>query len=248
MEIFEIILLVFVGILSGFLNVVAGGGSLITLPLMIFLGLPPSVANGTNRVAILTQNIFAVSNFSRKGIYEYPLSLYLGVSSVMGSVIGAKLAVDIDEHIFNRIIAFVMVVVAFFIARKRNPEQDGTPLLHFKNRLAGIIVFFLLGIYGGFLHAGIGFLIILALTKIHRFSLVKSNSIKVTVALIYTIPALLVFILNDSVDWMVGIVLAIGTALGGMLGSHFSIKGGDKWIKIILVISIIGMAIKLWFF
>ena len=236
------------GVVSGFVNVVAGGGSLLTLPLMIFMGLPPAVANGTNRIAITAQNIFAVSNFVRKGIYEYPYSLYLGVSSVLGSLIGANLAVDIDEKLFNRIVALVMILVAILIICKRKVKTDDCVQIQKKQLILGIIAFFFLGIYGGFLHAGIGFLIILALTRINHFPLAKANAIKVVVALIFTIPALVVFMYNDLVNWYVGITLAIGTSIGGYLGSHFTIKSGEVWIKLILVIAIIGMAIKLWFF
>ncbi|MGQ1892014.1 sulfite exporter TauE/SafE family protein [Thermophagus sp. OGC60D27] len=248
MDALEILLLVLAGILSGFVNVVAGGGSLLTLPLMIFMGLPSGVANGTNRIAIIAQNVFAVSNFARKGIYEFPYSLYLGAAAVVGAIIGANLAVDIDEKAFNRFLALVMVGAAFFIVRRKQNTISDNANISSKQLVSGLLVFFLLGIYGGFLHAGIGFLIILALTKINHFSLMKANSIKVFVALVYSIPAVGVFLFNGMVDWKVGITLAVGTSLGGILGSHLNMKGGEKWIKIILVLAIIGMAIKLWFF
>jgi uncharacterized membrane protein YfcA len=111
MEFTEALIVIAAGIVAGFLNVVAGGGSLITLPLLIFLGLPSAVANATNRIAIVGQNIFAVAGFRSKGINTWPYSLYLGISALFGAIVGAKIAVDIDDKLFNRILSIVMILV-----------------------------------------------------------------------------------------------------------------------------------------
>ncbi|NOU59717.1 sulfite exporter TauE/SafE family protein [Marinifilum caeruleilacunae] len=249
MEYFEPIFIVVAGIFAGFLNVVAGGGSLITLPLLIFLGLPPTIANGTNRIAILAQNSFAVAKFNKDGVSSYPYSIYLGLSALSGSVLGALLVVDLDEQLFKRILSIVMIGVAallFFNSKAANLVKGEK--MAFKNQLWGVISFFFIGIYGGFLHAGIGFIIILALTKLNGFSLVKTNSIKVTVALVYTIAAVAVFVYKDAISWKYALILATGNSLGGYLGSVFSVKKGDGWIKGILLVTIVALAIKLWFF
>lgn len=240
--------LVLAGVGAGFINVVAGGGSLITLPLMIFMGLPPNIANGTNRVALFAQNVVAVTNFNSKGVASKQYSILIGAMALLGAIIGAYIAVDIPEKLFNRILSVVMVVVAVLIFVKPSFQHDYAERLGQKHKTLGAIAFFFIGIYGGFLHAGIGFIIMLALVKINRFSLVKTNSVKVTVALIYTVAALVVFIWQDMIDWKVGAILAIGNATGGWLGSTFSIKKGDVWIKRILLVAISVMAIKLWVF
>ncbi len=236
------------GIFAGFINVVAGGGSLLTLPLMIFFGLSPAVANGTNRIGIIGQNIVAVSNFSRKGVFVYPFSIYAGLIAVAGSIIGSFLAIDMDDKIFNRILAVVMVAVAFLMFVKQNPIVDNLKQGVIKNQAISLVSFFFLGIYGGFIHVGIGFFVILVLTRINQFSLLMANSIKVFVALLFSISSVIVFILNDAVNWKVGVMLAAGTSLGGFLGSHFSMKKGEIWIKRILILAIGVMAVKLWFF
>lgn len=249
MELLEPILIVVAGIFAGFLNVVAGGGSLITLPLLIFLGLPPTIANGTNRIAILAQNSFSVAKFNQKGVGSYPYSLYLGLSALIGSTLGAFLVVDIDEVVFKRILSIVMICVAFLILfNTKASELAKGEKMEFKNQMWGVISFFFIGIYGGFLHAGIGFIIILALTKLNGFSLVKTNSIKVTVALVYTIAAVGVFIYKDAINWKYALVLAVGNSIGGYLGTVFSVSRGDKWIKGILLVTIVVLAVKLWFF
>lgn len=245
----ELILLVIIGFITGIINIMAGGGSLLTLPMLIFLGLPPSVANGTNRVAILIQNIFSTAGFRSKGITTFPYSIYFGISAMFGAIIGAQIAVDIKGEVFNKILAIVMLfVVVFLVFNRKTKMEDYVERITGKHLWISIIVFFFIGIYGGFIQAGTGFLMLLALSGINQFSLVKSNAIKVIVALIYTTSALIIFILNDQVNWKYGLILAIGNASGGWLASRWSVKKGDGIVKIFLIVMVIIMAIKLWFF
>lgn len=248
--IIESTLIVTVGFVSGFINTVAGGGSLISLPVLIFMGMPGAVANGTNRVAILSQNIFAVTGFNSKGVkLPFPYSLYLGLASLIGGFIGAKLAVDIDDVLFNRILAVIMILVVLnlvFESRSKRTLQEEK--LDFKSKAIGLGSFFLLGIYGGFIQAGIGFLVIAVLTKIHHFGLVKTNYIKVFAAIVYTGVAVLVFALDNKIVWITGLILAVGQGIGGWYASRWSVDKGEVWIKRVMVIAVIGLAIKLWFF
>ncbi|GJM30933.1 MAG: UPF0721 transmembrane protein [Cyclobacteriaceae bacterium] len=249
MELTDALIVVTAGIVAGFLNVVAGGGSLITLPLLIFLGLPSAVANATNRIAIVGQNIFAVAGFQSKGIGSWPYSLYIGISALLGAIIGAKIAVDIEDKLFNRILSIVMILVAVAIMlRPLKSSGDQEERLDRKHQILGIISFFGVGIYGGFIQAGVGFIMIPLLTGINRFSLVKTNSVKVFVALIYSLAALSVFIVEDVLNWGVGLTLALGNAIGGWLGSRWSVAKGDVWIRRVLIVAIIGLSVKLWFF
>ncbi|HMP98850.1 MAG TPA: sulfite exporter TauE/SafE family protein [Cyclobacteriaceae bacterium] len=250
MEIYEYLLIIIIGFAAGFLNTVAGGGSLISLPILIFLGLPSVVANATNRVAILFQNIFAVGGFRSKGVdLPMPYSLYLALVSLFGGFIGAKLAINIDDELFNRILAVIMIGVVLSIAfdsRKKNGVQEERMTV--KAQVLGIISFFFLGIYGGFIQAGIGFLVIAGLRYINRMSLVKINYIKVFAALIYTGVAVAVFAWEGKIHWFIAMILSIGQALGGWIASRWSVDKGDVWIKRVLVAAVIILAIKLWFF
>jgi len=243
----EILYLIFIGFVAGVINTVAGGGSLLTLPMLIFLGLPPNVANGTNRIAILIQNIFGTAGFKSKGISTYPYSLYLGIAALFGSLIGAQIAVDIKGETFNKVLAVVMLLVVAFMVVKPKNLQNLTERITGKYLWLGIIVFFFIGIYGGFIQAGTGFFILIALTSINRFSLVKSNAAKTVVVLVYTIAALAVFVYHDKVNWQYGLTLAIGNASGAWIGSRWSVKKGDNLVRIFLIIIVIIMAIKLWF-
>jgi len=249
MQIYEYVLIIGVGLFAGFLNVVAGGGSLITLPILIFLGLPAPIANATNRVALIFQNVSAVSGFHSKGIKVTKYSLYLGLAAIPGAVIGAIVSTKLEGELFNRIIAIVMIgviIITFFSPNKNitsSPEKmDG------KHQIIGAITFFFIGLYGGFIQAGVGFLIMAAVTNINHMSLVKTNAIKVFVVFFYTVAALAVFIWKGVIYWEYGLSLAIGNSTGAWLTSRWSVKVPEKIIKRILAITVTGLAIKLWFY
>lgn len=242
-------LLVLVGFTVGFINTIAGGGSLLALPFLIFIGLPSNIANGTNRVAIVVQTAMATAGFKSKGVSTFPFNIYLGISAFLGSIIGAYIAVDVTGELFNRILAMVMIAVVFIIIF--SPKMS---VLYVEERLTGkylwlgVIIFFFFGIYGGFINAGLGFLMMLFLHYVNRMSLVRSNATKVVVVFIYMLSALAVFALNDKVNWRIGLILAIGNGSGAWLASRVSVKKGDGFIKIFLVVMVVIMAIKLWFF
>ncbi len=245
----ELILLVFIGIVTGVINTLAGGGSLLTLPMLIFLGLPPSVANGTNRIAILIQSIVTNAGFRSKGINTYPFSIYFGISATIGAIIGAQLAIEIDGDLFNKILAIIMVVVvAYLVLNRKSRMEDVIERVSGKHLWISIILFFFVGIYGGFIQAGVGFLMLLVLSGVNRFSLVKSNALKIVITGIYTVFAVIIFIINDKMNWEYGLILAFGNAIGGWFASRWSVKKGDGLVKIFLVIMVTIMAIKLWFF
>lgn len=246
MEIDKIIILFTSGLISGLINTVAGGGSLITLPIMIFLGIPPTIANGTNRVQLIFQNIFAVYGFKTKGISNFEFSSFLAFSALIGSIFGAYIAIDFPEELFKKLLSIIMLLVLVSIFYNSNNLSEISSKI--KNKWASIILFFFIGVYGGFIHAGVGFLMLVVLTKINKIKISHSNSIKVFVALIFSTTAILVFIAEEKINWIYGINLGIGSAIGGWIASRWSYDKSDKTLKYILSIIIFGMSIKLWFF
>lgn len=249
MEALDFLLLIGTGLAAGFINVVAGGGSLISIPVLIFMGLPPAVANASNRVGIISQNVFGIWGFKSKGVSTFPYSLYLGISACLGALIGAFYSVRLEDELFNKIISVIMIIVIMLIifGRKKSDtaREERTDT---KSIVGGIVAFFFIGIYGGFIQAGVGFLIMGALTSINRYSLVKTNSAKVWVVFIYTLVSLAVFVWEEVIDWKYGLILAAGNAAGGWIASRWSVKKGDKWIKRFLMVVVIGLAVKLWFY
>lgn len=249
MEFQEILLLVGAGLFAGVINTLAGGGSLITMPLLIFMGLPPVEANASNRVALFVQNVFTVQGFRSKGVFLFPYSMWVAISATLGAIIGAKIAIDISGDLFRRILAVVMVMVMVltvlkpYLTRKIDVEDFA------KGKVAlSVFLFFFVGIYGGFIQAGVGFLVIAVLTNIHGLGMAKTNSVKVFAILIYTIFALIVFFIEDKIRWEYGLILAVGNATGGWLASRWSVGKDDKWIRMFLIVTVVALAIKLWFF
>ena len=234
-----------VGSVAGFVNVNAGGGSTLTLPTLIFLGLDSALANGTNRVAILIQNLFAVSSFHRQKVHQFNESLKLAYITLPGAIIGAIVSIRVDDEWFQRILAIVMIgiVITMFIPRTKNTYVDEVSAAEHKWLI--YVVLFFIGFYGGFIQVGVGFLFMAALYHILKINLVAVNMHKVFIVLIYTIPSLAVFVFSGNVNWSFGLSLAGGNALGAWYGARASVKGGDKLIRQVLALAIILMAAKL---
>ncbi len=243
-EIYALLILFAVGNIAGFINVTAGGGSTLSVPVLIFLGLDAAVANGTNRVAICIQNISAVYSFKREKYRQFKLSAKLALLTLPGSIAGAFLAIDISNSLFEKILGIVMIgiIVSMILPRpKRAP--DNTESKEFTWPV--VLSMFLIGFYGGFIQVGVGFLLMAALNQLLRFDLVHVNMHKVFIVLIYTIPALLIFVFTGNVRWSFGLSLAAGNALGGWWAAKVSVKKGERLIKTVLVIAILIMSLKL---
>ena len=248
-SIFEGFLLIIVGFFAGIINTLAGGGSLFTLPVLIFLGLPPSVANGTNRIVIVIQSLGGTLGYQSKKINTFPFPIYLGVSASIGSLIGAQIALQLDGAIFNRILAVIMLIVGLLILIRQNLLSSNLPeRLTGKYLIYAVLGFFIIGIYGGFINAGIGIVIMIFLNRLNRLSLVKTNATKVLVVMIYTTVALIFFAFNDAVNWKLGLLMALGTLFGAWWASRWSVRKGDRVIRIAMLLAIFIMSIKLWFF
>ncbi len=249
-EWYQYLLLAMVGFLVGFLNTLAGGGSLLSLPILIFLGLPPSVANGTNRIAVLVQGIANVAGYKSKGMEVSSRFIwYLSATATVGTLIGSKLAIEIDDRLFNRILAVVMLLMVLLMIFQPKTSVSGlTERITGKYNFWGMVAFFFIGIYGGFIQAGTGIFMLLALSSINRMTLMKSNIIKAVVMLAYTTGAVILFGLSGKLNWEIGLTLASGQALGGWITSRWSVDKGDGIVKILIIIVITAMSVKLWFF
>jgi uncharacterized membrane protein YfcA len=246
---FDILILVGAGLFAGFVNTMAGGGSLLTLPLLIFLGLPPATANGTNRIAIMVSASSATLGFRSKNINTFPLSIYLGIAAFFGALIGSRIAVEIDGLLFNKILAIIMIVVVVLMVFKPSYKAD---LLQArttgKTLMWSMVAFFFIGIYGGFINAGIGFIIMLFLNYVNKLDLVRVNATKVTLVLIYTTAALATFIFSGHINLKYGIALAVGNAAGAFFASRYAVKKGEGVIKTVMMVMVVAMSVKLWFF
>ncbi len=241
-EIPKILLLYTTGVFTGFMNVMAGGGSAIILPLLIFLGLDGALANGTNRVAIFIQNISAILSFRQEKVHSFRHSTIMSLFALPGAILGAFLAVHINNALFHKILGIVMIGIMITIVLPKKKIKFSENPKH-----AWLIYPAMVGIgfYGGFIQVGVGFILMAALQNILKIDLVKVNMHKVFVIFFYTIPALAVFILTGNVRWEYGLALAAGNATGAWFSAKVAVKKGEKVVRIVLMVAILIMSAKL---
>ncbi len=230
-------LLVMAGILVGFINTLAGSGSLISLPLLMYLGLPANIANGTNRVAIMLQSMVGTASFRQKKVITIREGIWLSVPAVIGSVIGAILAVDMNEQMMRKAIGVLMIVMFFLLILKPEAWIRGhAGKLSAKPTFWQILIFFGIGLYGGFIQAGVGFFLLAGLVMGAGMNLVKANGYKNLIVALYTPFALVVFIFNGQVNWVIGLTLAAGNMIGAWMAAKVAVERGAKFIRIVLLV------------
>ena len=238
----EILILFGVGLLAGVINVMAGGGSSLTLPALIFIGLDSTVANGTNRIGILLQSVSATLSYRKAKISELEKSMRLSLLTLPGALLGALVSLKISNEWFDRILGIVMIgiIVSMLVPQKFEVITSGEK----KSKLI-YPVMFAIGFYGGFIQVGVGFLIMAALYHLLRMDLIRVNMHKVFITMLFTVPALLIFIWTGNVNWVFGLCLAAGNSIGGWWAARISLKGGEKAVRYVMVIAIFIIALKL---
>ena len=248
MEIWQYTILLLVGIVVGFVNVMAGGGSLLTIPIMLFMDVPAPVANGTNRIAILAQMATAVVAFFRNGYSDFKLSLTLSLAALPGAIAGAYIGTSLEGVWFNRILAVIMLAVMLVMATQKQtgaytrapPQKPRLALAH--------ILMAILGIYGGFIQVGVGFLFMPILNKTLGLDMVRANMHKSFIITFYTTAALIVFAWQVEIFWILGLCLAVGTSIGAWLSAQVQVSQGERIIKLVLNTVLALIIIKLLFF
>lgn len=236
------------GAVAGFINTLAGSGSLVTLPMLIFMGLPPTVANGTNRIGVIFQNIVGMSKFHKSGHLDLDMSKPLIIPMILGAIVGSLIAVDLDEQMMTHAIAGVMILMLGVILMKpkqwlrEQADSSGKP----KGPLTSLL-FFVIGVYGGFIQAGVGVFLLAGMVLRCGFTVVQSNGIKLLLVLVFSVPALILFQINGQVHWPLGCLMAVGQGAGAWLAAHFAAKSENApiWIRRLLIAVILGSILKL---
>jgi hypothetical protein len=245
----DFFILVSAGISVGFINTLAGGGSTISLSILMLMGLSPALANGTNRIGIAVQNLVGVGSFKQQGVLETKKGFYLAIPATLGSILGAYIAVDLNENVFEKAMAIVLLIMLVFILFKpQKIIKEQTELVNKALSWKQYLLFFIIGIYGGFIHLGIGYFLLASLIMGAGYELVKANALKVLIVLVYTPFTLIVFILNDMIDYKMGLTLAIGTSIGALIASRMAVKRGAEFVRWVIVIIILLTAAHLFGF
>ena len=235
-----------IGILAGFINVFAGGGSLLTLPFLIFLGLPANIANGTNRIALLMQNIVATSSFKQLKVFKFKEGIFLTLPAIAGAIPGALLASNIDKEFLEKFIGILLIIMFVFILVKPERWLNKSNSTSPKIGILQVITFFFIGLYGGFIQAGIGFFLIASLVFVAGSDLIKANALKLFIVLIYNSFALGVFIFNGLVDFRFGLIVGVGNMIGAFVGTRVAVRYGPKLARIILMIGLVFSVLKIF--
>lgn len=241
-----ITLLIIAGFLVGFINTMAGSGTIITYSFFMTLGLPAAYANGTIRLGVIMQTLAASWNFKRQKVLDIKTGLYLGIPVVIGSLTGAMIAANLNKDVFEIIIGIVMLIMLFFIFY--NPQRwIKGKIGKIKEKPTGvqIIIFFLTGLYGGFIHIGVGIFLLAALVLNAGYDLVKANALKVFIVLLYSPFALAVFIYYGHIHYGIGLISALGNVLGGYVASRYAVSWGGGVVRWILIVVIILFSSKL---
>lgn len=233
------------GALAGFINTLAGSGSAITLPLLTFLGLPATVANGTNRIGAIVQTLTAARGFHKSGNMPTQNVAWLAVPALLGAIIGALIAVELDEWTMNLFLGCLMIVLLFIVLL--NPKKwliNQLPDSKRVKRWSNVLLFFLIGIHGGFVQAGVGVLLLTALVMSAGYGVIHGNGVKLLIVLAFTIPIFPLFVYYGQVHWFVGGLMAVGQSIGALVATRFAVRyeNANIWVRrLLIVVIIMGM-------
>ncbi len=236
-----------IGGVAGFMNVLAGGGSALTVPLLVFMGYDPTVANGSNRIAILAETVTGVAAFRKHQYADFAMSWKLGLMTLPGAILGAIYAVKVDDELFMKLLGLVMILVILSLLFPKAKVVEHAKQHHWAGWLQWPVMF-VIGFYGGFIQAGVGFIIMASLTHLYYMDLVRVNMHKLFIVLILTIPAVIFFIWTGNINWFAAIALALGMSAGAWIAVKAAIKKGEGVIRIMLMVALGIVAVKLLFF
>ena len=251
MLIAEAFILVLAGLAAGFINVIAGGGSLLSIPALMWVGLDGASANGTNRIGVLIQSVASTARFAKTEIHRFKESGLLALALLPGGLIGAYWGTLIEGVWFNRLLAFVMLFVLVTMDMEAHPNKishrsvDDTRL---GNPVAVYCLIALIGFYGGIIHIGIGLLIMAVLTRVGGLNLKYTNMHKMIMVIPYTLSAIMIFSFYHEIVWMAGLMLAVGASFGGWLGAKITVEKSEKKIRMTFKVCIVAMIVNLLFF
>lgn len=235
-----IIVLILAGIVVGFINTLSGGGSVISLSLLILLGLPANIANGTNRISIFFQTFSSVGSFTKQKMFDSWKPVILSIPATIGAVLGAALAVDVNKRVIEIAMAVAMVVMVFFLFYKPDRWLKENPaLLAKKTNWQQVVIFFGVGFYGGFIQVGVGYFLLMSLVLGVGYDLVKANAVKNLIVFFYAIFALLVFVIDGKINYLYGLILSAGSIIGALLASFLAVKKGAGFIRAVILASVI---------
>lgn len=239
-----IILLIMSGVAVGFINTLAGGGTIISISTFMAMGLPIITAAGTNRIPVMLQNLVASIIFKKKKLYKFSEAIKLSIPLTIGALLSAQFTTTLSSNTFSIVFMCGLLIFAALLFYKpeswRREIRDET----IKIKPRHWIILFVIGIYGGSIYVGMGYMLIGLFVISLGFDLIQANAIKNLMALILAPISLIPFILTSQVDYRMGFVHGIGNIIGAYIASKYALKLGPKFIKRLLIIMVIGSIIQ----
>lgn len=247
MAIYNFVFIFLVGLFAGFINVIVGSGSSITVPFLIFLGLPPIMAIGTNRFSMMFNNFTGAIRYHAKKCLNLKIAILFSVFAAVGSVVGAKVVLITKPAMLTQIIAAVLVIEALVLifSTKLGVSKK---IIEFsqKRYVVGCLFGLLVGVYGGFVGMAMTSILMFFIVLIFGFSFLESAAITKVITFVISLTATVVFLANFKVDLWVGVILSVAYIIGGYFGVHSAIKMGDFRVKILFILLAILSAVGLF--
>jgi uncharacterized protein len=230
------------GAVAGFINIMAGGGSVLTIGIMILLGVEPVIANGTNRIGVLTGTVSGALTYKAEKFTDLKTSFILSAFAIPGAILGSLISVRISNELFQKVLSIVMIFIMITMLLPK--KKKGLSVDQLKKNWLIYPVMFVIGFYGGFIQIGVGFILMAAFRHLMAYDLLHVNMHKTFVVLIYTIPVLIIFGFSGKINWIYALAISLGNALGSYFSVKLALKKGEKVVKIVLIMAILMMAIK----
>uniref|UniRef100_UPI0040572D64 sulfite exporter TauE/SafE family protein n=1 Tax=Alistipes sp. TaxID=1872444 RepID=UPI0040572D64 len=229
-----IVLLIASGIVVGVINTLAGGGTILTISIFTAMGLPITMANGTNRIAVVLQNLTASLTFIRKRMLDVKAGLLLSIPTIVGNILGSMLATQLDEKIFKICMGVVLAVILLYMIfdRHKTHIHGGHAL---KLNFWHYIWFFLIGFYGGYIYIGLGYVVLAVTIWTLHLDIITANILKGFVIFVSSPFSMLVFMYNGQVDYAYGLLHGLGNIIGAFLASHYAIGWGVRFVRLFTI-------------
>lgn len=247
MEIVMYIGIFLIGVIASILGSLVGGGSLLSIPFLMFVGLPPQIAIATDRFGSVGQAITAFFKFQKAKKILWKQVPLLAVLSLTGSLIGANILLNINSKILQNIVGVILIILLPFIVFKKDLGVRRNKTKGLK-MFFGLSIYLLVQIFTGFFGGGTGPIIFYILMTFFGLAIIEANATQIIPVLVLYISSLTIFAINGIINYKIGAVLLIGMAIGGYIGAHLALKKGNKWVKSLFVLLVIISGIKLLFF
>jgi uncharacterized protein len=239
----KLITTLIIGVVAGFLGAIAGGGGLISIPFLLFLGIPPQITLATNKFGGMGLSLGGLYKFIKEKKIIWKYAIFLSISGVLGSLIGSRILLTMNVSILQKIIGILLIILVptFFIKKGFGIEEKRTSL---SRKIIGCFLYFLLAIVAS-VFGGLGAIMMIVVIMFFGLPIIQANATELVSYSMLSLSSVIVFIFNRIIDYRVGVILFLGMLVGGYLGAHAAIKKGNKWVKIIFSVVVVASAIKI---